>query len=164
MTIVCNTSPISNLAVIGQLSLLQQVYDEIAIPQAVANEIAKVAAIYSQAASIPSLNWIIIKAISDRTTVQRLCSRKLDAGESEAIALALELNAELLIIDEQLGREVAVNEGLNITGLLGVLLEAKNKGIISRIKPIMDDLIIQARFRISSQLYTEVVRLANERS
>jgi predicted nucleic acid-binding protein len=51
------------------------------------------------------------------------------------------LDAELLIIDEQLGRKIALNEGLNITGLLGVLLEAKSQGLIFEIKPVMDNLI-----------------------
>ncbi len=162
MTVVSNTSPISNLAAIGQLSLLQQVYGNITIPQAVANEIAKVATIYTQAASIPAQSWITVQPVNDVATVQRLKGGKLDAGESEAIALALELNAELLIIDEQLGRAIALTEGLNITGLIGVLLEAKNNRLIERVKPMIDALIIQARFRASSQLYTEVLRIAGE--
>ncbi len=161
MTIVSNTSPISNLAAIGQLSLLQQVYSQVTIPQAVANEIAKVAKIYTQAAAVPTLSWITVQVVSDTTRVQQLRTN-LDAGESEAIALALEIDAELLLIDEQLGRKIAINEGLNITGLLGVLLEPKSKGLISTIKPIMDDLIVQAKFRISSQLYAEVLLLAGE--
>jgi predicted nucleic acid-binding protein len=72
------------------------------------------------------------------------------------------LDAELLIIDEQLGRKIALNEGLNITGLLGVLLEAKSQGLIFEIKPVMDNLIGQAKFRIASSLYLEVLRLAGE--
>lgn len=162
MTVVCNTSPISNLAAIGQLALLQQVYERIVIPLAVANEIAKVATIYTQAALVPSQPWITIQSVADTTVVQRLQGKKLDLGESEAIALALELDAELLIIDEQLGRRIAVNEGLDITGLIGVLLEAKSRELITKVKPIMDDLIVQARFRISTQLYTDVLLLANE--
>ena len=162
MTVVCNTSPISNLAAVGQLALLQQVYGSIVIPLAVADEIARVATIYSQAASVPSQPWITIQSVVDGTVVQKLQGKKLDLGESEAIALALELDAELLIIDEQLGRGIAVNEGLNITGLIGVLLEAKNRGLIAKVKPIMNDLIVQARFRISTQLYTEILLLAGE--
>ena len=162
MTIVCNTSPISNLAAIGQLALLQQVYSSIVIPLAVSDEIAKVAAIYTQAALVPSQPWITIQSVADTTVVQRLQSKKLDAGESEAIALALELDAELLVIDEQLGRRIAIDEGLNIIGLIGVLLEAKSRGLIAKVKPLMDDLIVQARFRISMQLYTDILLLASE--
>lgn len=164
MTVVCNTSPISNLAAIGQLTLLQQLYGSIVIPLGVADEIAKVAAIYTQAALVPKQPWITIQSVKDAAVVQRLQGEKLDLGESEAIALALELDAELLIIDEQLGRRIAVNEGLNITGLIGVLLEAKSRELIAKVKPIMDDLIIQARFRISTQLYTDILLLANEQN
>ncbi len=164
MTIVSNTSPISNLAAIGQLDLLRQVYGNITIPQAVADEIAKVATIYIQAASVPNQSWITIQAVNETMTVERLRGQRLDAGESEAIALSLELGAELLLIDEQLGRRIAVNEGLNITGLVGVLLEAKHKGLVAKIKPTVDALVIYARFRISSQLYTEILHLAGEAS
>lgn len=161
MTIVSNTSPISNLAALGHLSLLEQVYGNIVIPQAVANEIAEVARIYAEAATVPYLEWISIQPVTNRTIVEKLLSR-LDEGEAEAIALAIELNAELLLMDEQLGRQVAKDYEVNITGLLGVLLEAKSKGIISEVKSLMNDLIIQAKFRVGDRLYKEVLHLADE--
>ena len=86
----------------------------------------------------------------------------LDIGEAEAIALALELKADELLIDERLGRREAVRLGLSITVVLGVLLIAKNRGLISKVQPIIDALILQANFRISRQLYEEVLRTANE--
>jgi predicted nucleic acid-binding protein len=162
MTIVCNTSPLSNLAAINQLFIIREVYGRITIPNAVANEIAKVGTVYPQAGSIPSQAWITICPVTNWRKVQELQGKKLDRGEAEAIALALELDAELLVIDEQLGRKISLNEGLNITGLLGVLLEAKSKGLIFEIKPIMDDLMDQAKFRIASSLYIEVLGLAGE--
>ena len=86
----------------------------------------------------------------------------LDIGEAEAIALALELKADELLIDERLGRREAVRLGLSITVVLGVLLIAKNRGLIAKVKPIMESLISQANFRISHQLYEEVLQTANE--
>jgi len=161
VTIISNTSPISNLAAIGRLPLLEEVYHHIVIPQAVADEIAAAGHIYTQAAAVPNLDWITVQQVSDRTLVENLLT-ELDLGEAEAIALAIEVKAELLIIDEKLGRKVALNYGQDITGLFGVLLVAKGRGIIQTVKPMMDDLIIQAGFRVSPQLYRQVLELADE--
>ena len=76
--------------------------------------------------------------------------------------LALELGADELLIDERLGRREATRLGLSITGLLGVLLVAKRRGLVVAIRPVMNDLINQAGFRVSNQLYAEVLLAANE--
>jgi predicted nucleic acid-binding protein len=113
--------------------------------------------------AIISLNWIQVQQAANLELVA--CLRNdynLDIGEAEAIALALELKADELLIDERLGRREAVRLGLSITGVLGVLLIAKNRGLISKVQPIIDALILQANFRISRQLYEEVLRTANE--
>ena len=86
----------------------------------------------------------------------------LDLGEAEAIALAKELHAEWLLIDETKGRTIAKNAGLQIIGLLGVLLAAKEKGLITEVKLYLEKLITKAKFRISPELYTRVLQLANE--
>jgi predicted nucleic acid-binding protein len=90
MTIVCNTSPLSNLAAINQLFAIREVYGRITIPNAVANEIAKVGTAYPQAGSIPSQSWIAICPVTNWRKVQQLLEKKLDRGEAEAIVLALE--------------------------------------------------------------------------
>jgi predicted nucleic acid-binding protein len=86
----------------------------------------------------------------------------LDAGEANAIALALELQADDLLIDERLGRQEALRLGLSIIGILGILLVAKQKSLIPQVQPVMDALISQAGFRVSSQLYQRVLALAQE--
>jgi uncharacterized protein len=89
---------------------------------------------------------------------------RVNIGEAEAIALAVEVGASRLLIDERLGRQTAKDLGLKITGILGILLLAKRQNLIEAVKPIMDDLISQANFRISSQLYVDVLNEAGEQT
>ncbi len=83
-------------------------------------------------------------------------------GEAEAIALALGLKADLLILDDLLARQVAEVLGLNVVGTVGVLLEARQKGVLGEVKRCLDDLIDLAGFRVSSELYLRVLQEAGE--
>lgn len=161
MTIVSNTSPITNLAGIGQLDLLRLLYGNIIIPQAVYNEMVGISKTVPGTLEVQSRSWIIVQRVTDSTQVETL-QATLDQGEAAAIALALELNAELLIIDEKPGRAIAKQFGINIIGVLGVLLEAKRRGFITAVKPLMEQLIEQLEFRISQPLYEAVLQSANE--
>lgn len=161
MIIVSNTSPISNLAKVGQLDLLQKLYQKILIPNAVYRELLDKRAGETVITAVQSATWLEIKQIHNHDLVNRL-RNIVNVGEAEAIALAVEVNATRLIIDERLGRQAAANQGLNITGIFGVLIAAKKQGLISVVKPVMDNLISQANFRVSSQLYTDVLIAANE--
>jgi uncharacterized protein len=91
-----------------------------------------------------------------------ISERGLDAGEANAIALALELQADDLLIDERLGRQEAIRLGLSIIGILGILLMAKQRSLIPQVQPVMDALINQAGFRVSPQLYQRLLALAQE--
>lgn len=153
MIVVSNTSPVSNLAVVGQLGLLQKLYDQVVIPQFVQSEII--------AGKIAIPNWIQVKRVATTPTVISL-QFQLDRGEAEAIALALELNADLLLIDERKGRVAASQLGIRVVGILGLLVEAKQRDFVSAIKPIVDDLIRQAGFWVRNDLYNRVLQSVNE--
>ena len=165
MIVVSDTSPLSGLAIVGQLSLLHTLYGKIIIPTAVADELRRGGQDDPRIAQILTLSWLETKPPSDSRLVDELQTvYRLDRGESEAIALALELSADELLIDERLGRREASRLGLPITGLLGVLLVAKNRSLVSAVRPIIDALINEAGFRISNQLYVEVLTVAGELS
>ena len=88
----------------------------------------------------------------DSSRVEDL-SDVLDPGEAEAIILAEEINADLLIIDEKAGRKIANQLGLPVIGLLGILIQLKRKSVIEEVKPLLDQLIDEAGFRVSGSLY-----------
>ncbi len=161
MIIVSNTSPISNLASVGQLSLLQEIYGKILIPSAVREELLDERAGETVITAVQAATWLEVHSVQNQKLVADLITR-INIGEAEAIALAIEVGAGRLLIDERLGRQAAKNVGLKITGVLGILLFAKRLNLISAVKPIMNDLTTQANFRISSQLYADVLSEANE--
>jgi len=159
--VISNTSPLINLAVIGKLDLLRQLYGTIVIPQAVHYEIAVIGAGQPGADQVERLDWIETVRVAGRAMVASL-RLEVDEGEAEAIALASELEADLLLLDERRGRVVASRLGLKFVGLLGVLVEAKQRGFVSTIRPIMDDLIKNAGFWIRQELYDRVLQVADE--
>ncbi len=163
MIVVSDTSPLSGLAIAGHLSLLQQLYGQVVIPAAVAEELKRGGQEDERIKQTLSLTWIEVRQASDLALVKTLqTDQNLDRGEAEAIALALELSADELLIDERLGRREAIRLGLSITGLLGALLVAKRQGLLTAVRPVLDVLIAEAGFRVSSQLYTEVLIAAGE--
>lgn len=129
MIVVSDTSPLSGLAIAKHLSLLHQVYGRVIIPTAVAAELQRGGQDDPRIDEPLALAWIEVQQPTNQGLVASLqTDRNLDRGEAEAIALALELNADELLIDERLGRREANRLGLAITGLLGVLLVAKRQG------------------------------------
>jgi predicted nucleic acid-binding protein len=159
--VVSNTSPIINLAAVGQLQLLWQLYGRIIIPQAVYREIVIVGAGQPGAVQVKSSDWIEMRPVSDQALVASL-QLKVDEGEAEAIALAAALNADLVLLDERRGRVAASHLGLRYVGLLGILIEAKHNGLVSNIKPILDDLLERAGFWVAQELYDRVLQAAGE--
>ena len=161
MIVVSNTSPIFYLSTIGQLDLLRQLYSEIVIPTTVFNEITNVGNTDASARVVPTLSWMKTQSATDRAFVNTLRA-ELDPGEAEAIALAVELNADRLLMDERLGRAAAMRVGLQVIGVLGLLIAAKRNNLIQEVKPLLDALIEQVGFWIDARLYAEVLQAVGE--
>jgi predicted nucleic acid-binding protein len=157
MLVASNTSPISNLAIIGRLNLLRSQFREIWIPGAVRSELDRL----SQPAALKEIQqalqdgWIKPQALREDKVARLLAA-------TEAIALALELSADLILLDERDGRSAAERAGLRVTGVLGVLLRAKNDGQIQLIKPEIEALRTQARFFLSARLQEKALEIAGE--
>ncbi|MBO0936317.1 DUF3368 domain-containing protein [Fibrella sp. HMF5335] len=158
MLVVSDTSPITNLLQIGQLALLRQVFGQVVMPQTVYDELSELP--YQQLL-IDSEPWLVVEVPNQLDLVAKLAA-ELDPGEAEAIALAVELRADYLIIDELKGRHEAELLGLRIVGLLGVLIQAKQAGYIVAVEPLLMDLRAKAGFRIHPTLYKCVLQLAGE--
>jgi uncharacterized protein len=161
--VISDTSVITNLSAIQHLHLLHQLYSQVITPEAVYRELTETDPPVPGTLEVQSAPWLEIRQVSDRSVVDRLQHEtRLDLGESEAIALALELNADLLLIDERRGRAEADRLGLRITGLLGILVEAKRRNLIAAVKPLMDAVIATSEFRVSSALYNQILDLVDE--
>lgn len=159
--VVSNTSPLMNLAIIDRLDLLRQIYGTIHIPEAVWDELVIQGKGRPGSEMIASATWIQKHAVQNRPLVIAL-REQLDSGESEAIALALELEATLILIDEAEGRRIAASYNLAKTGALGILLLARKQNLISSLKKEMDKLQRDAHFWISSPLYNKLLHAAEE--
>ena len=109
----------------------------------------------------PLPSWMEVKEVVNKH-YQELLEATLDKGEASAIALAIELGDVLLVVDDLKGRKEAKRLGLSITGTLGVLFSAKQRGFIPALKPCLDKLQ-EVDFRIAPQIVEELLRLSGEK-
>lgn len=156
--VISNTTPLLSLLKIDRLELLPQLYGKIVVPQAVFEEIeiGQKRGIYRD---ISKIDWIEIRSLQNRELLSPLV--KLDAGEAETIALALETGADLVIIDEFLGRSVARQFNLKMTGTLGILLRAKSENRLSAIRPLLE-MLQRNGIWLDENLKKTVLKMAHE--
>jgi predicted nucleic acid-binding protein len=160
MIVISDTSCIKYLIIIDKLFLLKDNFFEIIIPQTVHKEILQLSSPYDLSEYLHA-NWITVKSISNNKLFNELL-KKVDEGESEAIVLSQEAHADLLLIDERKGTEIARSLGIKTIGLLGVLLLSKEKNIIPFVQPVLEELTTHTTFRINKTLYTNILQQANE--
>ena len=162
VVVVSDTSPLRALQHLGETNLLPHFYRSVLVPPAVARELLSPRGMGAPV-DVTSLPFVTVQAPTDAARVQYF-RRQLDPGESEAIALAIEVQAEALLIDEFQGRAAATAAGLKIIGVLGILQRAKKEGLIDEVRSRMDRLRNDIQFFISDQLYDAVVRSAGEQT
>ncbi len=155
MIIVSDTSPISNLILIDQLDILRKLFTDVIIPPAVDKEIKALKELGKDIHAYESAEWIKVSKPIDLYKVNALQTR-LDKGEAEAIALALELKCDLLLMDERIGTQIAREQGLLTVGLVGVLIKAKEQNIIDAIGPILTELKTTAGFWLGENLERKI--------
>jgi hypothetical protein len=152
VVVVSNSSPLIALARIQRLDLLPIIFGSVLIPPAVAREIAP---------SIPVLpTWLQIQ-VPNVLPPASLLRRRLGDGEWEAIALAIALKADWIILDDLSARRAAEATGLNVIGTLSTLVTAKRAGLLKSIRPELDALL-RTSFFLSPQLYDELLQAAGE--
>jgi predicted nucleic acid-binding protein len=161
MIIVSNTSPLIGLASIRQFDLLRRMFQHIVIPQAVYREsVTEGHEMGGAKRAVMEAVWIETRTVTDRAAVTTLLER-LDEGEAETIVLASEMHADWVVMDERKGRKIVTEWGLNKIGTLGILLKAKQLGLLSSIRPEIE-LLCQEGFTVSQDVVDAVLRHAGE--
>ena len=164
--VVADSSPIVYLARINRLELLRSLYSEVFVPDAVwrggaieGKELAEGRSLLAAA----SEGWIRVDISGTPFASENPLLKELDDGEREAIALAIRLQA-LLIIDEAEGRAVATKLGVKLTGTFGVVVQATRRGLLSHLKPELDRLMVETNFRCADDLIGSALKNVGEDS
>jgi len=161
LIVVSDASPLISLGAVGRIELIRQLFGEISIPVAVLHEITVAGLERPGAVDVQAADWIVSRTV-ENDFLPRALEGELDRGEAEVIALAVELRADLVLMDERRGRRVASRFELKILGVLGILVDAKRKGLLLKIEPVLEDLHTRAGFRVSRALYRRALEEAGE--
>ena len=161
MTVVSDTSPISNFFRIGQLLLLKQVYGSIVIPVEVLEELKSLVDFGLNPSNIISQDWIEVKPTFS-TDIFFLPKQKIHVSEAAAISLAKELQAKFILIDDRKGQMLALQQNLQPIGTLGTLKIAKEKGIIADVKDSLDKMLTVANYWLSRKVYNDFLNTCKE--
>jgi len=160
LIVISDSSPIRALHHLGLLSLCHELYGTVIIPRTVQVELRRSTTTCPalEIADYPHFQIHVAQAHPLSLGIPT----DLDAGETEAIAIAIELHADLLLMDERKGTDSARHLGLPTIGVLGVLLEAKRQSRIAQVMPLVDRLVFDLKFFVSAALRQKIAQLAGE--
>ena len=158
MVVVADSSPLLYLSRVGVLDLLAAMYGDVVVPQAVWDEVVAQRPSAPGVEAIQQARWL---RVEDRDLPSE--DLGLDPGETAAILLAEALHADALLIDERLGRKVAEARGITVRGTLGVLVQARQVGVLPALRPVLDALVAEG-FRIAPALVREALARVGESS
>ena len=158
--VVSNSSPLIHLAKIGKLNLLKYLFSEIIVPETVYKECVVEGGNRNDAVKIAEARWMKVQKIKDEN-LKRALMMELDEGESEAIVLALEESADLILLDDYDARRVARSFGLKVSGTIGILIKAKREGNIKSLKDEIEKLM-KTGFWIGRELFERLLRESEE--
>lgn len=161
MKIVCDSTALIGLAKIGNLELLEKIFGEIFVPNAVFVEVVDRGKGRPGTKEVQDARWIRKRTVKDNRTVEMLVA-EMGRGEAEVLVLGKELNADWLILDDERARNSAQSAEFHIIGLGGILLLAKQLGFIPAVKPLLDQLDSK-NFRLSIRVRKEILKKANEK-
>ncbi len=160
MIVVSDSTILIGLVKIGKLDLLKEIFSKLYIPEEVFKEVVERGKGKPGSKVIKEATWIESKPVKDKIQVAFLLG-SLEKGEAEVLVLARELEADLILLDEEKARKSAVIAGFEIMGLLGLFILAKNLGLIHEVRPFVDELIIK-KFRISDKIIEKTLTKAGE--
>jgi len=147
--VICNSSCLIALEGIRRLDILEKLYGKVVIPEAVKEEFG---------VELPP--WIQVEKVKNKEALSILLL-ELEKGEAEALVLASEKEGSTLVLDDKKARRIAAELGLKFTGTLGILIKAKKEGILSEVRPVLEE-IEKRGFRISEALKEKVLKIAGE--
>jgi hypothetical protein len=161
--VVSNSSPLIYLAALNDFDLLRVLFDEIAIPRGVFEEVVIGGAQFPVAREVAAAQgrWIHVHNLEDASKAEEFRRAGLDAGESEALVLALERRPEGLLLDDSDAVQRAAAFGLNVVRTAGVYRLAKQRGLIAAVAPKLDDLR-KAGFWLRDDHYRAILKSVNE--
>lgn len=162
MIVVCNSSPIISLATIEKLDLLESVFKEIHIPVAVYDEVVVQGENKPGVQPVIQADWITTVPVKDKDVVAVLrATYHLGIGEAEAIVLAEQLQADWLLLDDLAARNAGEQRALRFIGTLGILLLAKDLGLLTNIREVLEELVVSG-FHVSDSLYQRILARSGE--